>query len=126
MAEKLLDNDATGFWKEVKALNRDNTSLPCTIEGVSGGDNKAELWRQHYSKLFDYVKSDPYIVGKISSSDNVQITAQEVLQAISLLADNKASGSDKISGEHLKYASPKAAILTICFTGFMSHGVLPD
>ncbi len=26
MAEKLLGNDVTGFWKQVKALNRDNTS----------------------------------------------------------------------------------------------------
>lgn len=73
MAENLLDNDVTVFWKEVKALNSNNTSLPCTIEGVSGGNNIAELWRQHYSELFNCVKD---IIGKISSSVNVQITAK--------------------------------------------------
>ncbi len=36
----------------------------------------------------------------------MQITAKEVLQAIAQLADNKACGSDKISAEHLKHASP--------------------
>lgn len=52
---------------------------------------------------------------------------KEVLQAIAQLADNKESGSDKISAEHLIYASPRAAILlAICVTGFMTHGVLPD
>ena len=36
MTGKLLGNDVTGFWKEVRALNRVSTSLPCTVEGVSG------------------------------------------------------------------------------------------
>ena len=56
----------------------------------------------------------------------MQITAKEVFQAISELADNKACGPDGISAEHIKLASPRAAVLlSICFTGFMCHGVLP-
>lgn len=82
MDEKLLDNDVTGFSKEVKSLNRDKTLLPCTIKGVSGGDKITELWRQQYSVLFNCVKSDPYIIKNISSSDKVQITTQEVSHAI--------------------------------------------
>ncbi len=34
-------------------------TLPCSIEGVSGAENIAELWRQHYSTLFNCVKSEP-------------------------------------------------------------------
>ncbi|KAK0141236.1 hypothetical protein N1851_021750 [Merluccius polli] len=43
------------------------------------------------------------------------------------LADNKASGKDNITAEHLQLASPRvAALLSICLTGLMTHGILPD
>ena len=52
---------------------------------------------------------------------------QDVSDAILQLADNKACGLDKIQAEHLKYASSKLfALLSICFTGFLVHGILPD
>ena len=86
----------------------------------------AELWKQHYSELFNCVKSDLYKVGNVANSDTVEITCREVQQAITKRADNKASGLDQITAEHLKFASPRAAALpAICFTGFMTHGLLP-
>lgn len=94
MADKLLGNDVTGFWKEVRALNMVSTSLPCTAEGVSGNDKMAELWKQHNSKLFNCVKSDLYKVGNVANSDTVGTTCREVQQAITQLADNTASGLD--------------------------------
>ena len=126
MAEKLMGNDTTGFWKEVRALSRGNTSLPNTIEGVSGANSIVELWKQHYSKLFNCIKNDPFVVGDVSSDEAV-ISAKEVHLAISQLADNKASGSDSISAEHLKHAGPRLAVLlALSFTAFMSHGILPN
>ena len=125
MAEELMCNDTTGFWNEVRALSRGNTSLPNIIEGVSGASSIVELWRLHYSKLFNCIKSDPFVVGDVSG-DEAGITAKEVHLAISQLADNKASGSDHISAEHLKHAGPRvAALLALCFTAFLSHGILP-
>ena len=110
----------------MRALNRTNTSLPDVIEGVSGSDNIAELWRKHYSALFICVKSDPYEVSNTTNKDTL-ITFSEVHHAIKQLADNKASGSDHITAEHLKFATPKvAALLAICFTGLMAHGLLPS
>ena len=126
MAEKLMGNNPTGFWKEVKTLNRAKTPLPCNIEGVSGAGNIAEKWRQHYTVLFNCVKSDPYRVGSIEEEAGI-FSASEVLKAIERLADNKACGHDDITAEHLKLASPRlAAMLAICFTGLMTHGILPD
>ena len=66
LADKLLCNNVVGWKegrkeggqkeerrrKEVRALNRTNRSLPGVIEGVSGSDKIAELWRQHYSALW--------------------------------------------------------------------------
>ena len=125
LAEKLLEKDVTGFWKEVRALNKGSTLLPCSLEGVSGADNIVELWRQHYSALFNCVNSEPFKVHNCNES--ISFTAKEVYQAIAQLADNKASGSDQISAEHLKLASPKLAILlSICFTSLMYHGLLPE
>lgn len=50
------------------------------------------------------------------------ITFNEVYYAVKQLADNKASGSDHITAEHIKFATPKAtALLAICFTGFINH-----
>ncbi len=47
------------FWKDVSPIHRSNVTLPCSIEGVSGAENIAELWRQHYTTLFNCVKSEP-------------------------------------------------------------------
>ena len=51
----MQSNNVTEFWKEVTATNRAKAVLPCNIEGVSGADNIAELWRQHYSALFNCI-----------------------------------------------------------------------
>ena len=52
---------------------------------------------------------------------------QEIYDAIMMLKDNKACGMDKISAEHLKHASRKLCpLIAICFTGFLTHGILPD
>ena len=127
MADKLLVHNVNGFWKEVRAQNKNNVILPCSMEGVSGVENIAELWREHYSHAFNCVISDPYKLDNITNSSATGVSAKEVLKAIEQLKDNKASGSDKITAEHLKNASPKVAVLlAICFTGLLTHGILPD
>uniref|UniRef100_A0A3B3XSG5 Reverse transcriptase domain-containing protein n=1 Tax=Poecilia mexicana TaxID=48701 RepID=A0A3B3XSG5_9TELE len=68
-----------------------------------------------------------YGLGKIGKSDVAIITLSEVQQAIVYLCENKATGSDSITAEHLKYASQKVAVLlAMFFSGFMTHGQLPD
>ena len=59
MASKMMSNNINYFWKEVRSLNNCKSSLPSTVEGVSGENNVAELWRQHYSSLFNCLKHDP-------------------------------------------------------------------
>ncbi len=127
LAYKMLSNNMNDFWKEVRALHNCKSSLPCTVDGISGTDNIAELWRQHYSLLFNCVKSDPYKGGSVRSGDLISITTQEIKDAIHDLPNNKACGMDLISAEHLKNASLRLApLLALCFSGFMIHGTLPD
>ncbi len=115
------------FWKDVRSINRSNVTLTCSIEGVSGAENIAELWRQHNSTLFNCVKSEPGKVEVYSSMDTESITTNEVYQAIIQLKERKTGGLDQITAEHLKFASSRLVVLlTICFTGFMIHGLLPE
>ncbi len=127
MAENLLCNNMNAFWKDVRSIHRSNVTLPCSIEGVSGAENIAELWRQHYTTLFNCLKSEPGIVEVVSSMDTGSITTNEVYQAIIQLKEQKTGGLDQITAEHLKFASFRLVVLlAICFTGFMIHGLLPE
>lgn len=127
LAKKLSHNNVIGFWKEVKALNNSKTSLPCTMEGISRTDNIADLWRQHYNVLFNDINSDVYRVGSLASNELVGVTPYQVCEAVKKLSNNKASGLDQITAEHFKFASPRIfPLLSICFTGFLTHGILPD
>ena len=65
-------------------------------------------------------------IGEIPHSDGVVIRPDEVSYAIEKLKINKACGQDKITAEHLKYASQSISVLlALCFSGLMKHGILP-
>lgn len=57
----------------------------------------------------------------------VHFHCNEVFNAILQLADKKGCGLDNITAEHLKLAGPRLAVLmSICFTGMVTHGTLPE
>lgn len=69
----------------------------------------------------------PYLTLLVGTIAPMTIMSLEVYQAMNTLADGKASGLDYFTAEHLKYASPSITPLpAICFTGLMTHGLLPD
>lgn len=126
MADYLLRNNITNFWKEVKTINRSNTALPCNIEGVTSAEDIADLWRQHYAALFNCIKSEHYDAGRIED-ENIYFHTNDVVNAIGQLADREVCGQDNITAEHLKLAGPRLAVLlSICSTRLVSHGILPD
>ena len=57
LAKKLVDKDPKVFWKEIKLMNASKTPISSCIDGVSGVCNISELWRTHYSKLFNSIPS---------------------------------------------------------------------
>uniref|UniRef100_A0A3P9KQQ7 Reverse transcriptase domain-containing protein n=1 Tax=Oryzias latipes TaxID=8090 RepID=A0A3P9KQQ7_ORYLA len=127
LARGLQNNDYHKFWKEVNAMNNRKTSLPSNIEGVCGADNIADLWRKHYSDLLNSVKSHAVSIDKVDFTDTMVIRASDIQDAISKIKEGKACGLDDITVEHLKYSSFKLLpLLAMCFTGFLTHGVLPD
>ena len=126
LARKLQNNNLTDFWKEVKVLNNKKTPLPSDIE-VSSPDKIAELWRRHYSNLFNCVKK---VIVRIEHESTglhtyMIVRSTDINDAIHMLDNNKACGMDCITAEHLKNASYRLSpLLAMCFTGLMVHGVL--
>lgn len=65
------------FGKEVNAVNNCKPSVLCT---VSGEDNTAALWRQHYTTLYN--------------NGPMSVLTREVYEAIHKVFDSKACGLD--------------------------------
>ena len=108
LAKKLSNSNSKEFWKEIQSMNNSNTPLPDVIDGVSGATNILNVWKDHYSNLFNTLKkckydSDKYILQY--SYQDVKVTNDEISFAISKLELNKAYGLDQIYAKHLKYAS---------------------
>uniref|UniRef100_A0A3P9I9Z6 Reverse transcriptase domain-containing protein n=1 Tax=Oryzias latipes TaxID=8090 RepID=A0A3P9I9Z6_ORYLA len=66
-------------------------------------------------------------IDNVDFTDTMVIRVSEIQDAFSKIKEGKACGLDDITVEHLKYSSFKLRpLLAICFTGFLTHGVLPD
>lgn len=77
--------------------------------------------------MFSGIQSDAYKVGSVANNALVVVTTHQVSEAVNKLSNGQASGLDQISAEHLKYACSRIyPLLSICFTGFLTHGLLPD
>ena len=127
LARKLQNNNVNDFWKEIKTIGNTKTSIPSNIDGVSGMDEIAQLWKNKYYELFNCVKSNLLIVDNVECNDDVVVTPGEVREAIFKLKDGKASGMDGVSAEHMKHASGKLCpLVAMCYTGLFVHGVLPE
>lgn len=95
MVKKFLNKNAKAFWKEVKSVHNSKPTLPPTVDGVTGTNMIADLWRQHYCNLFNCVPSDIVFVDNVDHVETIQ--TQDVYQAISKMSDNKSTGLDQIS-----------------------------
>ena len=53
-------------------MNASNTPLPTCIDGISGADNIAQMWRDHYSDIFNSVNQSIDVVYHVHvSTDSV-------------------------------------------------------
>ena len=68
--------------------------MPSSIDGISGDENIAELWGEHFGEIFNCVKSAEYQVGDVINNDGVVIIPDEVCHAIEKLSVNKACGQN--------------------------------
>ena len=127
LAKKFTSTNPRAFWKEIKRINSTKLPLPHCINGTSGCQEIANLWRDHYRDLFNCVlPCGTERTYHCDSAENMCITPKEVVEAIGSLRDNKATGMDSISGEHLKHSSQRVVfLLSLCFSSLFVHGYMP-
>ena len=130
VAKKLADLNPEAFWREIRTINNINTSLPSSIEGVSGGKEIVDLWRTIFSDLLNCVNNsnvDTCEYKCATSYEDLEVSAEEVIYVIKKLDVDKACGSDGVYSEHIKYASNiRVPLLSMCFTGCVAHGFLSE
>ena len=104
-----------------------------SLDGITGEENIASLWKSHYQTLFNSVghhgtslTSDVHPTVE-TDYDSIRVSSEEIRSAIIALDNNKSCGPDGVYAEHLKYSSNLLLdILSEFFTSFMVHGFLPE
>ena len=130
MASNLLEQNTNEFWKDVNVKNKCKTPLPQTVEGVTGMEEVAEMWRGHFSAVLNCLNNERVDVASYNlacdTEENCIVSGTEIERCIAKLKNGKSNGMDNVSSEHLKYSSPRlASMLALCFTKMFSHGYLP-
>ena len=133
LADKLVANphNISGFWKEVNKLNSSPPIAP-SIDGISGEENIASMWRDHFSEILNSVNNTDkreVVEDKLSTAgDTFQpFTVREVIDSIGELSSGRSSGNDFLYAEHFKFGGNAVAThLSLCFTMIAKHMHLPD
>ena len=128
LAKKMTNLSSKEFWKEINLVNNAKTPLPCKIENANGPQEISELWKTHYFNIFNCLPKGNFncYSESFESYDDIKVKCSEIIDSIKNLKDNKSCGLDGMYSEHIKYASDKLIpLLSMCFTGFFVHGILP-
>ena len=87
-----------------------------TVNGSTGHEEIANMWRSHYQNLYTSVKSCKHKKNLFDNLNNVSVdcvlsSSTEVSQAIASLDNGKACGLDTIFSENLKYGGSMISVL---------------
>ena len=111
--------------------NRCKTPLPQTVEGVTGMEEVAEMWRGHFRAVLNCLNNERIDVGSYNlacdAEKNCIVRGTEIERSIAKLKNGKSNGMDNVSSERLKYmysSSRLVSMLALCFTKMFSHGYL--
>ena len=127
LANKMLSKNYESFWKDVKYVNAAKLSLPSNIGDICGAKNIADMWKEHYSKLFNLCDCNMMADYNCTYTDGMIVTPKEVADCIKCLKCNKSAGPDGLVGEHFKFSSPKLHnILAVFISSMFVHGYMPD
>ena len=105
------------FWSQIRQLNHTRSSgLPSSVDGVSGDKMIANYFTSKFADFVNHhsssVQKSLYASFQASVKtchlNDVLFSADEVLEAFSVLKSKKSDG-DGMYSEHLKFASPAIA-----------------
>ena len=137
LASYMSELNQKDFWKQVKQMNCSNSTVPSTIDGVTGDKNIAERWKCHYESIFNSVKSNNLEASvrsviddhkcKSNTNDVNKVTPTEVEKIIKCLKKGKAAGPDGLTSECLIFANFNLSILlSLCFNAMFVKYYIPN
>lgn len=140
MAHALLNNKTRDFWKEVKAVNNKDSSLPKLVDDVMGDENISDFFANKYESLYNSVSYDEAdmnsLLGKIDSmikdmtyesNTKLYISVQDIIDGIKQVKLNKKDGYCILYTDHFINATNKLYIcLSLLFNSMIVHGFTPD
>ena len=133
LARDLSNKDVDHFWKTVHKLNSNSNTQANVIDGISGQDNIANYWRDHFYKILNTNDCDKSlkddIVGKLKNiqhNADMAVSTKCISEIIAKLECEKSAGPVGICAEYLKIVNVKLhTLLTLCVSLCLSHGYLP-
>ena len=133
LADHMKNHEINDFWKDIRKHSKSKSALSNCIDGVTGENAIADLWRDHYESLLNdstHHDEKPDVLqsfNNICSHAGMYVTMSEVLEVVKDLPNRKSSGLDGLNGESLKYADPLLCLLlSICYTCMFKHSYMPQ
>ena len=91
LASDLIDKDVDNFWKTVYKMNTSSNIQANVIDGITGPDNIADYWRQHFQKILNSNECDISLKSNIMRKfDGIQHNPEMVVStnSVSQIVDN--------------------------------------
>ena len=133
LADHMKNHEINDFWKDIRKHSKSKSALSNCIDGVTGENAIADLWRDHYESLLNDSTHHDEKADVLQSFNNIcshagmHVTMSEVLEVVKDLPNRKSSGLDGLNGESLKYADPLLCLLlSICYTCMFKHSYMPQ
>ena len=133
LADHMKNHEINDFWKDIRKHSKSKSALSNCIDGVTGENAIADLWRDHYESLLNDSTHHDEKADVLQSFNNIcshagmYVTMSEVLDVVKDLPNRKSSGLDGLNGESLKYADPLLCLLlSICYTCMFKHSYMPQ
>ena len=106
--------------------------MATSVNGATDPQSISNVWKNHFEKLLNSVKSDSNMPIVNESIDHmppntITITPEMVKDAIKKLKTGKSCGNDGLAAEHFKHASANIHVLfALFYTTAINHGYLPN
>ena len=133
LADHMKNHEINDFLKDIRKHSKSKSVLSNCIDGVTGENAIADLWRDHYESLLNDSTHHDEKADVLQSFNNIcshagmYVTMSEVLEVVKDLPNRKSSGLDGLNGESLKYADPLLCLLlSICYTCMFKHSYMPQ
>ena len=133
-AKSLNLGDGSKFWRSVKRMsNGKATKHASCVADVTGDDNIAEMWKNHFAGLYNSVTDNDFktkFYERVTTTNYngcLYITPQDVATSCRQQKKGKCAGPDGLHMEAFVFGCSRLYVhLSVLFNLFLSHCHLPN